>query len=164
VVPTFYTYLWLREDGTPYYVGKGSGYRAFRKGGPEDRTRILLQEFPDEESAFAAEMLLIEFYGRAHLGAGCLHNITDGGRTGTAGMLGHTHSAATKRRMSLAKIGKGKSAITRRRIGLARAGKPLSLAHRRKLSLAAKKRVQRDGTLHQRAAGLKGARIRWEIQ
>lgn len=23
---TFYTYLWLREDGSPYYVGKGRGH------------------------------------------------------------------------------------------------------------------------------------------
>jgi hypothetical protein len=82
-VKIFYTYLWLREDGTPYYVGKGSGNRAFvqRRHSfpmPSTRERILVQEFPDEVSAFAAEIFLISFYGREDLG-GCLLNLTDGG-------------------------------------------------------------------------------------
>jgi hypothetical protein len=80
----FYTYLWLREDGTPYYVGKGQGDRAFVKDShrhypPKDRERILIQEFPDEASAYEAERFLISYFGRVDLGTGCLRNLTDGG-------------------------------------------------------------------------------------
>jgi hypothetical protein len=74
----FYTYMWLREDGTPYYIGKGKGNRAFRKGSPP-RDRILIQEFPSEEDAFAAEVFLIAYYGRKDLNTGILRNRTDGG-------------------------------------------------------------------------------------
>jgi len=79
----FYTYIWLREDGTPYYVGKGSHKRAFRKGNPKDSDRILIQEFATESDAFAAEIFLIDFYGRIDLGTGCLRNMTDGGDGGS---------------------------------------------------------------------------------
>jgi hypothetical protein len=88
---TFYTYIWLREDGTPYYVGKGSGDRAYKSSRhsvnkPEDKSRILVQEFPDEESAFAAEKFLIAYYGRKDLGTGCLRNRSEGGE-GSAGVV-----------------------------------------------------------------------------
>jgi hypothetical protein len=88
----FYTYLWLREDGTPYYVGKGIGLRAFRQGSPTltscdgyltvpDRDRILLQYHPTEEAAFSAEKFLIWYYGKKSEG-GILINISDGGSGG----------------------------------------------------------------------------------
>jgi hypothetical protein len=80
----YYTYLWLREDGTPYYVGKGTGDRAFvrynhRHYPPKDKSLILLQEHISEQDALEAEKFLITFYGRVDLGTGCLRNLTDGG-------------------------------------------------------------------------------------
>jgi hypothetical protein len=80
----FYTYLWLREDGTPYYVGKGSGIRAFTSWAhgvhkPAAKERIVVQEFESEEDAFEAEKFLVAYYGRLDNGTGCLRNLTDGG-------------------------------------------------------------------------------------
>ena len=86
----FYTYLWLREDGTPYYVGKGYGRRAWRshKGHrpPKDRSLIHIQYWQDEATAFAYEIYQIDFWGRKDLGTGCLRNLTDGGE-GKAGAI-----------------------------------------------------------------------------
>src|SRR5271157_215308 len=89
----FYTYLWLREDGTPYYVGKGTKKRAFsthvvgnHTNKPPSKDHIILQKWPSEELAFEGEKLLIDYYGRIDLGTGCLRNMTDGGE-GTSGVL-----------------------------------------------------------------------------
>jgi len=81
---TYYTYLWLRVDGSPYYVGKGKGKRGFASAGhgvhcPKDSTRIITQDWLSEEQAFEAEIFLIAYYGRIDLGTGCLRNRTHGG-------------------------------------------------------------------------------------
>ncbi len=97
----FYTYLWLREDGTPHYVGKGTGNRAFQGGKrhrlnpPSDKSRILVQEFPDEASAFEGEKLLISFFGRQVNGTGVLWNLTEGGEGFTK-----PHTEETRRKIS----------------------------------------------------------------
>jgi hypothetical protein len=79
----FYTYLWLRYDGTPYYVGKGKGKRAWRHltypYPPQDVSRILVEYHDSEQNALFVEKYLIAFWGRKDLGTGILLNRTDGG-------------------------------------------------------------------------------------
>lgn len=81
----FYSYLWLRDDTSPYYAGKGSGRRAFRghrhRGlqPPTERSRILLFLHATEAEAFESEKAFIKWFGRKDLGTGCLINHTDGG-------------------------------------------------------------------------------------
>jgi hypothetical protein len=78
----------LREDGSPYYIGKGKGDRAYRKGSrefdpPKDKQRILfLKKDLTEEEAFSHEVYMISVYGRKDLGTGILRNQTNGGEGG----------------------------------------------------------------------------------
>lgn len=89
---SFYVYAYMREDGTPYYVGKGTGYRAWSKnhkgiGVPKDKSRIaILYENLTEELAHLKEKELINLYGRKDLGTGVLYNKTNGGE-GTSGRV-----------------------------------------------------------------------------
>jgi hypothetical protein len=80
----YYVYQYLRKNGTPYYIGKGSKNRAYSTcrviSKPKDLTRIqiIAQNLPEHE-ALLLETKLIAIYGRIDLGTGILHNKTDGG-------------------------------------------------------------------------------------
>jgi len=78
----FYTYAYLREDRTPYYIGKGCGKRAFKKHfcgvPPKDRILFLKLNLTEKE-AVKHEVYMIAVFGRKDLGTGCLRNMTDGG-------------------------------------------------------------------------------------
>ena len=77
-------YLWLREDGTPYYIGIGNSKRPYRGrrscGNPPPKNRIIvLHENLTWQDACNIEKELILLHGRKDLGTGILRNMTDGG-------------------------------------------------------------------------------------
>lgn len=98
----FYTYVWLRDDGTPYYVGKGTGKRAYQKHGhrncPPPAGRTVFYMAKDESEAFENEIALSWYYGRKDLGTGCLRNLTDGGEN-PPNAKGLKRSAYTRNKM-----------------------------------------------------------------
>lgn len=125
----FYVYLWLRYKNSrhgprlsPYYVGKGSGNRAFnsrqrRVRPPKDWSYIVFaQEGLTEREAFDLEQYYIALYGRKDLGTGILGNFTDGGE----GVSGLRHSQEARNKISRAHLGKMVSQETRNK--LSRAG------------------------------------------
>ena len=89
-VKPFYTYVWFRKDGTPYYVGKGKGDRGFTSSGHRlkcpSKEYISIQYWPDEATAFAYEIYQIDFWGRKDLHTGCLRNLSDGGENPPKGL------------------------------------------------------------------------------
>lgn len=101
----YYTYAYLREDGTPYYIGKGKHDRAYRKNRkhrPKSDDKILiLKSNLSENEAFKHEIYMIAVLGRKDLGTGILRNRTDGGE-GTSNVV---RSQQTLIKQSLSKIG-----------------------------------------------------------
>ena len=155
----YYTYAYLREDRTPYYIGKGKGNRAYRRRKtdikpPKDKSRILiLKKNLTEEEAFRHEVYMIAVFGRKDLGTGILHNRTNGG-DGVSGLvhsektrkkmseLGkcRTHSEKTKIKMSKVQKGRTFSQETKRKMSETHKGKTLSEEHKTKICMTMKGR------------------------
>jgi len=121
----YYTYAYLREDGTPYYIGKGKGGRIDsldRKFSPPPKERrIFLKQNLTENEAFRHEIYLINVLGRKDLGTGILHNRTDGGEGGGP-MKGRKHSDETIQKMRQTKLGKKHSDQDRKNMSEAHKG------------------------------------------
>jgi len=160
----YYTYAYLREDRTPYYIGKGQGNRAYKRcktdiKPPKDKTRILiLKKNLTEEESFKHEIYMIAVFGRKDLGTGILHNRTNGGEGSSGAILseehkrkiseklkGRIHSKKSKKKMSESQrgennpmYGKNLSDETKRKISEAQKGKTVSGETKRKMSEAQK--------------------------
>jgi hypothetical protein len=165
----YYTYAYLREDRTPYYIGKGEKDRIYKKGKgevkpPKAKSRIIfLKQNLTEEEAFRHEKYMIAVFGRKDLGTGILRNRTNGGE-GSSGAIhtpetrakisaamkgknspnyGKTLSPETKAKLSAAQKGKTLSTETKAKISAAQKGKTLSPETKAKMS-AAKKDTSRS--------------------
>ncbi len=121
---TFYVYQYIRAvngkhglAGSPYYVGKGSGRRAWSRRHfskpPSDPKQIeIVCDGMNEMDALQLEMFLIHLHGRIDRETGCLWNRTDGGeltpafRGNTSGMKGKKHSPESRATMAAAKLGR----------------------------------------------------------
>lgn len=107
-VEMYYIYSYLREDLSPYYIGKGKDQRAYSKGRnevrpPRDKNRVkIIKANLTEQEAFELEKLYILMFGRIDNETGILRNKTDGGD----GASGAVRSAETRKKISEALKGR----------------------------------------------------------
>lgn len=109
----FYVYLHIRKDnGIPFYVGKGSGNRAKQKKARNDwwwnivnkygYDIIFLGEDLTEKESFDLECYWIKRIGRRELGLGTLVNLSDGGE----GNSGNKWTEEQKKQISIDRKGR----------------------------------------------------------
>ncbi len=137
----FYTYLHCKPDGTPFYVGKGTGDRAYRllsrrinlhhrniinKYG-EEKIKIFVFECDSERQAFDDE---IQHIAQLRKEGYRLANKSNGGE----GPSGFKHSEETRKKISLIQIGKTLTDEHRKRISIGNTGKKMSLEARQHIS------------------------------
>ncbi len=131
-----YVYCYLREDGSPYYVGIGKTItRPIEKHNaaqpPRDRDRIrIMRSSLKWEEACKWEVFYIAHYGRKDLGTGILRNLTDGGE----GAPGCIPSSETRQKMAKSQTGRRHSEETKKRMSESQKGRTFSLESRAKMS------------------------------
>lgn len=108
----YYVYAYLRNDGTPYYIGKGSDRRAWTKHKgipvPNEHSRIIIMESNlSNIGALALERFYIRWYGRKNTKTGILRNLTDGGE-GTIGIVRTEHQKNLQRSKMKGRVSKTK--------------------------------------------------------
>jgi hypothetical protein len=105
----YYTYAYLREDKTPYYIGRGkhhSGYKYHRMGQkhscpiPPKNRRIILKDNLTKNDAVKHEEYMIYLFGLVWDNTGILRNHVKDSRGGSK--KGRKLSEETKQKMSLA--------------------------------------------------------------
>jgi len=109
----YYVYLHIRKDnGTPFYVGKGRGNRLIEKKSRSEFWNnvvnkygydiILLENDISEEKSFEMESYWIKRIGRRDLELGPLVNLSDGGE----GNSGHKWTEEQKKQVSIDRKGR----------------------------------------------------------